>query len=103
MYGRRGTGKTHLFLSLLAKYDPEEFEQHRTLAVAIDASKLTADTYGAAPLPQITALDLFGQVVKRFTSVTHEVLNKVPDSQSSVIRNPVTPARDEMASLSSSS
>jgi len=65
VYGRRGTGKTHLFRRLLAEYDPKDFEQHRTIAVYIDASEFNADTYGTESLPKIIALDIFGQLVKR--------------------------------------
>jgi hypothetical protein len=65
VYGRRGTGKTHLFRCLEASYDPAELVQHRTIVVYVDASHLSADAYGARPLPKIVALDIFGQLVKK--------------------------------------
>lgn len=65
VYGRRGTGKTHLFRRLENEYDPSGFDRHRTIASRIDASELTAEAYGAETFPQITAVDIFGQFVKK--------------------------------------
>lgn len=67
VYGRRGTGETHLFRRLEAEYPPDEFERHRTIIILIDATSLSADSYGELPAPQVTALDLFSQLVKRIS------------------------------------
>src|SRR5258707_852371 len=40
VYGRRGTGKTHLFRRLESEYRPLDFEGHRTIVSSIDASQL---------------------------------------------------------------
>src|SRR5271166_1647533 len=56
VYGRRGTGKTHLFRRLETEFDPSKFDLHRTISSRIDVSEFIVDAYGAEPNPQIMAV-----------------------------------------------
>lgn len=76
IYGRRGAGKTHLSRRLAEEYMPEDFENHRTIAVQIDASGFAAGAYGPESIPQIAALDIFGQLIKRVANEVHTFLTK---------------------------
>jgi hypothetical protein len=65
IYGRRGTGKTHMLRRLQSDYLPSEFGRHRSIVSRVDASELTTAAYGTDPAPEIVAIDIYGQMIKR--------------------------------------
>src|SRR3954469_20535399 len=72
IYGRRGTGKTHLLRRLAHELAPG-FDTHRTLPVFVNGSGLRHEAVVAADTPAAVALGLYVEFVRVLTSEIHDL------------------------------
>ena len=74
IYGRRGTGKTHLLKRLEEEYI-SKFKDYRVVPIFINGSKLRRQANIIVEIPQAVALSLYIEFIKTLVSNLHEFIN----------------------------
>lgn len=79
IYGRRGTGKTHLLKRLEEEYI-SKFEQYRVIPIFVNGSKLRRQANITVEIPQAIALSLYIEFIKTLIDRLHEFINSQLDA-----------------------
>ena len=79
IYGRRGTGKTHLLKRLEEEYI-FKFDEYRVVPIFVNGSKLKNQANIIAEKPQAIALSLYIEFIKTLVSNLHEFINSQLDT-----------------------
>ena len=74
VYGRRGTGKTHL-LKRVAEEFTENFEVHRVIPVYLNGSSINQASSPLREQPDIIALSLYIEIIRRLAHELTEFIN----------------------------
>ena len=74
IYGRRGTGKTHLLKRLEEEYI-SKFEQYRVIPIFVNGYRLRNQANRIGEIPQVVALSLYIEFIKTLVSEIYEFIN----------------------------
>ena len=79
IYGRRGTGKTHILKRLEEEYI-FKFDEYRVVPIFVNGSKLKIQANIIAETPQAIALSLYIEFVKTLVGNLHDFINSQLDA-----------------------
>jgi Cdc6-like AAA superfamily ATPase len=78
VYGRRGTGKTHLLERLKEEYI-SKFEEYRSVPIFVNGSHLRQEVNLIIDIPSIIALSLYVEFIKTLVFQLHEFIDSQLD------------------------
>jgi hypothetical protein len=75
IFGRRGTGKTHLLRRAYDGYNTE-YDRYRTVPIFLNGSSLRQSASSTMADPEIEALSLYVEILGRMTEQLHQFITK---------------------------